>query len=124
MFASTLLIVLLFAASVPAVSPLACNLKALNPAERAHHSVLSKKLSAAAMEKHETPDGIAFRLSLAGITLPELGEWIDAERKCCPFLDFQVLLEREGGSLQLTLTGRPGVKEFLLADFAKMGPQK
>jgi hypothetical protein len=121
MFTKCCLTVLLCAAAVAAESPLACNLKALTPAERARHSALSRKLSAAAVEKRELPDGLGFRLSLTGVTLPELGEWIDAERKCCPFLDFRFSLEQESGAVQLALTGRPGVKEFLVADFAHVG---
>ena len=124
MFTKSLLTVLLFAAAACAETPIACNLKALTPAERARQSALSHKLSAATVEKRELADGLAFRLSLAAITLPELGEWIDDERKCCPFLDFQLSLECEGGAVQLSLTGRPGVKEFLLADFAKVGARK
>src|SRR5947209_1527424 len=107
MSTKSLLTVLLFtAAAASAETPIACNLKALTPAQRARHSELSRKLSAATVEKRELAGGLNFRLSLAEITLPELGEWIDNERKCCPFLDFQVSLECEGGALQLSLTGR------------------
>ena len=124
MFTKSLLTVLLFAAAARAETPIACNLKALTPAARARQSALSRKLSAATVEKRELAGGLAFRLSLAAITLPELGEWIDDERKCCPFLDFQLSLECEGGAVELSLTGRSGVKEFLLADFAKVGARQ
>ena len=123
MFAKFCLILLLCAAAVLAVeSPLACNLKALTPAERTRHAALGRKLSAAATAKHETADGLVFRLSLGEFSLAELGEWIDGERKCCPFLDFHFSLEREGRTVQLSLAGRAGVKEFLAAEFAKAGP--
>ena len=124
MFTKSLLTVLLCAAAARAETPIACNLKALTPAARARQSALSRKLSAATVEKRELAGGLAFRLSLAAITLPELGEWIDDERKCCPFLDFQLSLECEGGAVELSLTGRSGVKEFLLADFAKVGARQ
>jgi hypothetical protein len=124
MFAISLLTVLLFAMTPPPESPLACNLKALSPTQRARQSALSRKLSAAVLEKREAPDGLTFRLSLADMSLPELGEWIDDERLCCPFLDFRLSLDREGGALHLSLTGRAGVKEFLISDFANIGARK
>jgi len=123
MFTKSLVTVLFLAAAAAAETPIACNLKALTPAERARQSALSRKLSTATVEKRELANGLRFRLSLAEITLPELGEWIDAERKCCPFLDFQISIEREGGAVQLSLTGRAGVKEFLLSDFATVGAE-
>jgi hypothetical protein len=117
-------VLLMTAAVVGAESRLACNLKALAPAERARHASLSRKLSAAVVEKRELADGLVFQIALAAVTLPELGEWIAAERKCCPFLDFHVSLERESSSVELSLTGRAGVKEFLVMDFANVGLRK
>ena len=114
------LTVLLLVAGIRAESPIACNLKALTPAQRARLSTLSHKLNAAARDHRELPDGISFRLDTAAFSLSELGEWIEDERRCCPFLDFRLVLPRESGELQVSLTGRPGVKEFLLTDFASL----
>ena len=122
MFYNNVLTVVLMAAAASAPSPIACNLKALTPAERARHAELSEKLRAAAVARQELPDGLSFRLSPAAMNLVELAGWVDAERRCCPFLDFHIALEREGGGLQLSLTGRQGVKDFLLSDFAKVAP--
>jgi hypothetical protein len=121
MLLNNVLTVVLMAATEYGPSPIVCNLKALSPAERTHHTALGEKLRAAVIDRRELPDGLAFRLSPTSMTLTELADWVDAERKCCPFLDFHITLERESGALQLTLTGREGVKEFLLADFAKIG---
>src|SRR5579859_7861962 len=98
--------VVLMAAAASGPSPIACNLKALTPAERAQHAALSEKLRTAAVARQELADGLSFRLNPAVMTLPELAAWVDAERLCCPFLDFRITLEREGGGLQLALTGR------------------
>jgi hypothetical protein len=122
MFLNNVLTVVLMAAAASVPSPIACNLKALNPAERARHAALSEKLRAAAVARQELPDGLSFRLNPSAMNLVELAGWVDAERRCCPFLDFQIALERESGGLQLSLTGRQGVKEFLLSDFAKVAP--
>jgi hypothetical protein len=55
------------------------------------------------------------------MSFQEIGEWIENERKCCPFLDFQLNVDCDGGAVHLALTGGPGVKDFLLSDFAKAG---
>jgi len=122
MFLNNVLTAVLMAVAASAPSPIACNLKALPPAVRAHHSALSEKLRAAAISRQELPDGIAFNLNPAMMKLVEVADWVDAERRCCPFLDFHITLEREGTGLRLALTGRQGVKEFLRSDFAKVAP--
>jgi hypothetical protein len=50
-----------------------------------------------------------------------LAEWIDQERRCCPFFDIDLRVEHDGGALWLRLTGRPGTKEFIRAE-AEAGP--
>ncbi len=42
-----------------------------------------------------------------------LGEFIQLERQCCPFLRFQLTVEPGGGPIWLELTGPPGTREFL-----------
>lgn len=49
-------------------------------------------------------------------TFAMLTEWIDGERRCCPFFDIELRIEREGGALRMRLTGRTGTKDFLRAD--------
>ena len=120
----TLLSLALFTGITAAETPIACNLKALTPAERARQSALSRKLKAATVEKTELASGLSFKLSLAQMPLREVAEWIEDERKCCPFLDFQLSVECDGGAVHLSLTGGPGVKEFLLSDFGKGAAQK
>jgi hypothetical protein len=115
---SILMLISTFAARLAAgESPLACNLKALTASERQRHAELSGKLFAGVSEKQDLADGFAFRLSLEKVSLQDLGEWIDAEKRCCPFFDFQIRLGREGGPLWLSLTGREGVKQVILEEF-------
>ncbi len=42
---------------------------------------------------------------------------VDAERRCCRFLRFDVTVEPDGGPIRLTLSGPPGTREFLDALF-------
>ena len=122
MLLNNVLTVALMAAAVwGAQSPIVCNLKALSSGERTHHTALGEKLRVAVLDRRELPDGLAFRLSPTSMSLTELADWVDAERRCCPFLDFRITLERESGAIELALTGRQGVKQFLLADFARVG---
>lgn len=38
--------------------------------------------------------------------------------RCCPFFDFDLIVEREGGSMWFRLTGREGVKAFIREEFS------
>ena len=93
-----------------------CNLKAFTPEEREHHRRLSQKLAGARVDTEELADGFAFRLE-PGVSLAELADWVVNERKCCPFFDFDIEVERDGGPLWLKLRGSEGVKQFIRSEF-------
>ena len=94
-----------------------CNTKALTPAERARHTQLTNKLKSIRKEVVETEKGYDFQYSPSEVSLLDLADWVVAERKCCPFFDFHIDLEREGSLLRLQLTGEDGVKEFIRSEF-------
>jgi len=94
-----------------------CNIKALNAAERAHHTQLTDKLLAARKETVETAKGYEFQFSPADVSLAELSDWVMGESKCCPFFDFHIDLENDGKLVCLRLTGAEGVKTFIRAEF-------
>ena len=96
--------------------PIACNLDALTPEQRARASVLRARLRQTATEVREMTDGWAFRFEADTPTLSELAEFIALERLCCPFFAFRLEVPNEGGAVRLELTGRPGVKEFIEAE--------
>ena len=93
-----------------------CNIKALSPAERASHKQLTDKLMASRKDTVESEKGYEFQYSPKDVSLAELAEWVVAEGKCCPFFDFHIDLEREGGLLCLRLTGAEGIKAFIRAE--------
>jgi hypothetical protein len=95
-----------------------CNIKALNPAERARHKQLTDKLMALRRETVESENGYEFQYSPKDVSLSELADWVVAEGKCCPFFDFHIDLEREGALLCLRLTGEEGIKPFIRAEFS------
>jgi hypothetical protein len=94
-----------------------CNIKALNPAERARQKELTEKLIAVRREVVETEKGYEFQFSSSSISLAELADWVAAEGKSCPFFYFHIDLEREGSLLCLRLTGEQGIKPFIRAEF-------
>jgi len=98
-------------------SPFYCNIKALTLEERHRHKEIGEKLNAARVEAKELADGYALRLRPGMISLVELADWVDAERKCCPFLGLAIEAERENGPTWLKITGREGVKQFIRMEF-------
>lgn len=71
-------------------------------------------LVAAADAREELPNGYRLRFAQADI-VPRLMAVIDAERKCCRFLKFEVALEPDLGPVWLTVTGPAGTRDFLAA---------
>jgi hypothetical protein len=98
-------------------SPFFCNVKALNPAEWARLLQLHHRLAEARVETQEFSEGYAFRLAKEKITLSDVAEWISLEGRCCPFFDFKIELQRDGGPLWLKVGGADGVKQFLRSEF-------
>jgi hypothetical protein len=98
-------------------SPLACDLTAISTTDRPRYNELRRMLAASALAKRDLPNGIAIQIAPDKITLPQLAEWISIERKCCPFFNFKIDVPPNSAPISLTLTGPPGVKEFLSAAF-------
>jgi hypothetical protein len=100
------------------VSPFACNALALSPqARKRHFEELEPALLKLTKSMRELPDGYEFELPADNSTYQLLTEWAFQERLCCPFFDIDLRFDREGGPLWLRLTGRPGTKEFIKAEW-------
>lgn len=98
-------------------SPFACNVAGLNAQQRQRYGVLIERLGSSRQEVRELPDGYAFRFPAETSTVQDLAEFIVYERLCCPFFDFELIVEREGGPAWLRLKGREGVKDFIRSEF-------
>lgn len=94
-----------------------CNLKALNTKERARHMLLTLEIERARVETVELANGFAFRFQDGTVSLADLAEWVSAERKCCPFFDFEIEQQADNGPLWLKLRGKEGAKAFMRAEF-------
>jgi hypothetical protein len=65
----------------------------------------------------ELPDGSAYRFAGDDSPLESMLEFIAAERRCCPFLSFEIAFEPHGGPLWLRMRGSPRVKAFIAEAF-------
>jgi hypothetical protein len=99
-------------------SPFACNAMALSPEVRKRHfEEVGPALLKLRKSTRELPDGYVFEFPADNRTYQLLTEWAFQERLCCPFFDFDLRMDSEGGPLWLRLTGRPGTKEFIKMEF-------
>ena len=94
-----------------------CNLKALSVKERVRHMQLTYEIERARVETVEMANGFAFRFQDGTVSLAELAEWVSAERKCCPFFDFEIEQQADDAPLWLKLRGKEGAKAFMRAEF-------
>jgi hypothetical protein len=78
---------------------------------------LAGGLFAAVEEVAELLDGYGYRFPSDDSQLEPLFEFIAAERRCCPFLTFELAFEPHGGPLWLRMRGSPQVKAFIAEAF-------
>lgn len=65
-------------------------------------------------EEHQRIDGgFRFRFASDAGLLTAIAAMIDAERRCCRFLRFQITAEPDEGIISLEVTGPPGTEQFL-----------
>jgi hypothetical protein len=95
---------------MPAV-PVFCTLQ---PGEiNARAAQLLPGLAALATSQHRIEEGYRFEFRASGEVLGAIATAIDAERRCCRFLRFQLTVEPENGPIRLDITGPVGTAAFL-----------
>ena len=99
-------------------SPIACDMNAFTPEQRRRYDEVSSRLRQMTEEVVELPDGYAFRYKTDETTWLKAAEYVDLERRCCPFFAFALELE-PGGTVWLKLTGREGAKVFLTSQMER-----
>jgi len=99
-------------------SPLACDMTAIAPDERPKHLATSRELFSRIEEFRELPNGYEFRLTDGPDLITNLAQFVSLEKLCCPFLNFVIEIQAEGGPVWLRLTGREGVKAFIREEIA------
>lgn len=71
------------------------------------------KLGRSAAGSVELENGFRYLFPAEDTVLKELIEVINLERKCCPFLDFKLILKAGQDLAALELTDRDGTKEAI-----------
>ena len=64
-------------------------------------------------------EGYQLRFVNGEVLVRRIGEMIELERACCPFLDFEVDVDAEVGTTTLSITGPEGTREFLTGLFGQ-----
>ena len=100
-------------------SPIACDMSVLSPAQRETHLAMSRELFSDVKEMGELSDGYEFRLDGPNVIV-RAAEFIALEKLCCPFLNFDLEVEAESGTVWLRLTGREGVKAFIREEISEL----
>lgn len=94
-----------------------CNLRGLTETERSHQKELNARIMANRTNIIELDNGYQFQFRPSDVAIADLADWVAAEAKCCPFLDYRIDLGSENSSLSLSLTGSEGVKPFIRSEF-------
>jgi hypothetical protein len=91
--------------------PIACTLR---PGELiARASELLPGVARLAVSRVTIENGYRLEFPTGANCLAEIATMIDAERRCCRFLRFQLTVEPDSGPVYLDVTGPPGTQEFL-----------
>jgi hypothetical protein len=101
---------------------LACVPAAIAPQERAAHFALIRQLFGELVhERAELPNGYAYRFHPDALEM--VARFVANERRCCPFLDFELAVAPDSGPLWLRMTGPDGTREVLEAELAISRPE-
>ena len=94
---------------------IACVPSAIEATARTAHFDLARELFEKRVEERATlPDGYAFRFPRD--SLEDVARFVANERKCCPFMSFELALSPGSGPLWLRMTGPEGTRDVLDAE--------
>lgn len=94
---------------------IACRPDAIDTVERPEHFELARNLLFnCGVTKELLPNGIVFRLPAD--SLDAAARFVANERRCCPFMTFDIKVEPNGGSVSLSMTGPIGTREVIEAE--------
>lgn len=93
----------------------ACDPGGIAAEARPGHFALARRLfTKGVRERRESREGYAFRFDADA--LEEVARFVANERRCCPFLDFEIAVAAAAGPVWLRLTGPAGTRAFLDAE--------
>ena len=101
--------------------PIVCRPGALTVEQRQRSQTLRRELATATQEVTALPDGYAFQYPPDAALFQRVAEWISLERRCCPFLSFELTWARgDETPSRLSVTGPRGTKAFLSAQLPEL----
>lgn len=101
--------------------PVACVPGAIPAAERSAHFALARKLFVEiAAERKVLSDGYAFRFDAR--ELEAVARFVANERRCCPFMTFELEIAAASGPLWLRMRGPEGTRAVLDAELSLASP--
>ena len=100
-------------ASEGGVEPEGLYCKLTTPELRQRVGEIKAEFVTAIVAVDELEDGYRYWFSKSPGRLSKLGEFVEAESECCPFLHFQLEVVGEAKEVSLALRGPAGTKEFL-----------
>ena len=102
------------------VRELICVPSAIPAAERQGHFALAQELlHERAKERRDLADGYAIRFGCDDFEA--VARFVLNERRCCPFMRFELRVEPESGPLWLRMTGPEGTHGVLQAELSLTG---
>ncbi len=93
----------------------ACRLDALTETERARRLDLFTDFRNAVQGIDELANGYEIALDLEAVARETLDELLGLERRCCPFLEFEI--SDASQAVIVRITGTQDVKDFLKGEF-------
>lgn len=100
--------------------PFACDMTALQPAQRSTHGDVLEMLRTECIGVAEQGDAIALRYPARPELLRAAGEWIGLERECCGFLYFELSAPSGDETFTLRIGEGAEVKAFVRQNFASV----
>lgn len=97
---------------------LACAL--VGPGFAARKAAITRDLFAHVDRVEELPDGFGFRFTAAVPWAARALEFVEAEKRCCPFFAFELAFEPNDGPLWLRLRGSDEIKEFIRTELGEI----
>lgn len=91
--------------------PIACTLSP--DALRARREGLLADLLRRAEHQEFLDEGLRVRFAADDETFATIAKVVDAERRCCRFLQFVITVAPDGGAISLELSGPPGTRDFI-----------
>lgn len=91
--------------------PVACSLT--DAAFRARRDAVQQDLFSGRTSSAPESGGYRFRFPPDDVWLGRITEFVLAERRCCPFLTFRVVVPADGSGIDLHLSGPLDSREFI-----------